>query len=95
MNSLISRRIFVKCRNYISVLSQRTLCDNKDNKNKKNDKLDDVLGAIASKYQVFRDEDSSTILDINEERFKYAQFIETHEELDTFAGINLNSTFSY
>lgn len=82
-------------RNSLSFFSHKKYCDNKNkdpvDENIKNEKLDDVLGAIASKYQVFRNEDASIILDVNEERFKYAQFIEMEEEIDIYAGLNLNS----
>lgn len=82
-------------RNILTALSKRSFCDKKEvnqssEKNVKTDKVDDVLGGIASKYQVFRNEDASTILDINEERFKYQQFLEIQEEFDIYAGLNLN-----
>ncbi|KAK4880328.1 hypothetical protein RN001_008474 [Aquatica leii] len=46
------------------------------------------LGDYASKYEVFRDEDSEIILDVIEEREKYlkANELETH---DPFKGLNL------
>ncbi|KAK5646757.1 hypothetical protein RI129_005221 [Pyrocoelia pectoralis] len=47
------------------------------------------LGNIASKYQVFRDEDSETILDVVEERQKYARQLEEIDIRDPFEGLNL------
>lgn len=77
----------------------RSLCDHLDEKqaSKKNkvEDTNDILGSISSKYQVFRNEDSSTILDVNEERFKYAQFLETEEEFDIYSGINLNRKYFF
>lgn len=49
------------------------------------------LGEMASKYTVFREEESETILDIHEERLKYAELLEEAEitQVDPFEGINL------
>jgi len=51
-----------------------------------------ALGNIGSKYQVFRDEDAEIIMDVNEERLKYASGLQQSEELtaeDSFHGLNL------
>lgn len=49
------------------------------------------LGEMATKYTVFREEESEKILDINEERLKYAELLEEAEitQVDPFEGINL------
>lgn len=95
MCSLISKRFSIILRNKnLLALSHRFLCDSKEPPSKSTEKSsDDVLGSIASKYQVFRNEDSSTILDINEERFKYAQFLEQQEDFDIYAGLNLERMY--
>lgn len=96
MCSLISRRITLFGRNRnILVATQKCFCENKQppSKSEENKSVDDILGSIASKYQVFRNEESNTILDVNEERFKYAQFIETQEDFDIYAGLNLNRNY--
>lgn len=85
--------LFGRFRSVLSSVPKKAYCDSKDCKqvpNKSTKSGEDVLGAIATKYQIFRNEDSSTILDVNEERFKYAQFLETQEEFDVYAGLNLN-----
>lgn len=94
MCSLISRRFVSIIRNKnVLGISQRFLCDDKQPPNKTKKETEDVLGSIASKYNVFRNEESSTILDINEERFKYAQFLEQQEDFDIYAGLNLNRMY--
>ncbi|EFA03531.2 uncharacterized protein LOC658939 [Tribolium castaneum] len=49
------------------------------------------LGEMSSKYQIFRDEDSEVILDIYEDRSKYANPVNAieEEEPDPFVGLNL------
>lgn len=49
------------------------------------------LGDMATKYRVFREEESEKILDIHEERLKYAELLEEteFEEVNPFEGINL------
>ncbi|CAG9862968.1 unnamed protein product [Phyllotreta striolata] len=49
------------------------------------------LGAMSSKYQVYKDEDSEVILDVFEERLKYSDLQEEDEEKkERFEGLNLN-----
>lgn len=49
------------------------------------------LGEMATKYRIFREEESEKILDINEERLKYAELLEEAEmkPVNPFEGINL------
>lgn len=57
-----------------------------------------ALGDMSSKYQVFRDEDSEVILDIYEDRSKYASplnALEEDQEADPLEGLNLESTLSF
>lgn len=50
-----------------------------------------VPTAVASKYQIFKDEDSTIILDIEEERQKINEQIEIEEsQPDIYHGLNLN-----
>lgn len=95
MCSLISRRFLsIAQKQNILAAGQRFFCDNKHPPSKSGEKeSDDILGSIATKYQIFRNEESSTILDINEERFKYAQFLEQQEDFDIYAGLNLNRMY--
>lgn len=48
------------------------------------------LGGMSSKYQVFQEEDAEIILDIYEEKLKYSDLLEEHEDTDPFEGINLH-----
>lgn len=50
---------------------------------------DNNLREMARKYRVFKDEESTVIYDVNEERLKYAQMLEEVEEINPFEGINL------
>ncbi|KAB0797943.1 hypothetical protein PPYR_08936 [Photinus pyralis] len=79
LKSLISRNLrFMQSRNFCSKRSKSNLdCDTQH------------LGNIASKYQRFRDEDSEVILDVLEERQKYARQLEEIESPDPFQGLNL------
>lgn len=55
-----------------------------DSKTKQN------ITAVTSKFEVFRDEDATIILDVEEEREKLNSVIETEESIvDAFAGLNL------
>lgn len=56
--------------------------------------LKTVPTAVASKYQLFKDDDSSVILDIEEERQRLTDNISSEEPLpDIYAGLNLERTF--
>lgn len=54
-----------------------------------------TLGDIGSKYEIFRDEDAEIILDVCEERQKYASLLEAQklEAQDPFQGLNLERMF--
>lgn len=94
---MLTRKCFsvVKTSRYLFCSTQnRFLCDKKpkyssdDYKTKNNLQL----GDIGSKYQPFKDEDSTVVIDAYEEKFKYVDFL--HEEKETaehdpFEGINL------
>lgn len=63
---------------------------------KENPKPNLVPTAVASKFQIFKDEDSTIILDIAEERLKMQQqelIIEQKD--DIYDGLNLESLYSF
>ncbi|XP_017769877.1 PREDICTED: uncharacterized protein LOC108557742 [Nicrophorus vespilloides] len=49
------------------------------------------LGGLSRKYQVFKDEDSEIIMDVNEERLKYLELLENEVDqmLNPYEGLNL------
>lgn len=50
--------------------------------------------AVANKFQIFKDDDSSVILDIDEERLKLSAESEAEEAMpDIYAGLNVQSEF--
>lgn len=99
MFSILSRRYFryvQQIRKNVVNTSCATFCSEKPltlKIKKKDDKsVDDILGSIASKYQVFRNEDSSVILDVNEENLKEVSPLEIQEdEYTEYEGLNLES----
>jgi hypothetical protein len=53
-----------------------------------------IPSAISSKYQIFRDEDATVILDVEEEKSKHLQslkFPQEQDKEDEFSGLNLES----
>ncbi|KAF5277701.1 hypothetical protein FQR65_LT03681 [Abscondita terminalis] len=73
-----------------SVLVRRHFCEKKNETIiVKENELNRNLGDYASKYQVFRDEDSEEILDVFEERQKYAALEDQLEIQNPFEGLNL------
>ena len=54
-----------------------------------------IPSAISGKYQVFRDEDASVILDVEEERLKHLETLDLpHKQYeDEFSGLNLQSKY--
>jgi hypothetical protein len=53
-----------------------------------------IPSAISSKYNIFRDEDASVILDVEEERLKHLEFPQEQDK-DEFSGLNLGSRCSF
>jgi hypothetical protein len=81
------------------VLTSRLYQDDQKNKSKENGKeqrcnmFEQIPSAISSKYQVFRDEDASVILDVEEERLQHMQTLELPQEQekeDEFSDLNLD-----
>jgi hypothetical protein len=70
------------------VLISRVYQDDSKNRSKENGKKqcinmsEQIPSAISSKYQVFRDEDASVILDVEEERLQHLQTLELPQEQD-------------
>lgn len=100
MFSLLSRSFFRHIRP-ISRCIDSSVCSTNNNfctKNPTDDKssstndqnVNNILGSIATKYQVFRNEESSIIFDINEERLG-ATVEEVEEIYDEYQGMNLQS----
>lgn len=55
-----------------------------------------VPTAVASKYQLFKDDDASVILDIEEERQRLTDITSSEETLpDIYAGLNLERRFRW
>jgi hypothetical protein len=54
-----------------------------------------ISSAISGKYQVFRDEDATVILDVEEERLKHLETLDIrHKQYeDEFSGLNLESKY--
>lgn len=52
----------------------------------------DVPAAVASKYQVFKDEDATLILDVDEERQRHNEDVDDEEQemaKDIYSGLNM------
>lgn len=47
------------------------------------------MGALAPKYEIFKDEDASVILDVDEERLKYLKTLQEKKKEDEFCGLNM------
>lgn len=102
MFSLLARSFFrhnrpiSRCIDTFASNSNNNFCTKNptDNSTSTDDKnVNDILGSIATKYQVFRNEESSIIFDINEERLG-ATVEEVEEEIyDEYQGLNLQSKF--
>jgi len=97
---MLARRLLGKikslrsCNINYQCITSRPFCSDKNIKSssvRDDGKNNLTLGAVGSKYQVFRDEDSEIIMDVNEERLKYATSLQTEEleEKDPFEGLNL------
>ncbi|PNF32411.1 hypothetical protein B7P43_G04874 [Cryptotermes secundus] len=98
-----SAKSFESGRNLYQVYSQRVLFSrlyqvDSEKGNKENGKKhgfsisEQIPSAISSKYQVFRDEDATVILDVEEERLKHLQTLELPQEQDKedeFSDLNL------
>jgi hypothetical protein len=54
-----------------------------------------IPSAISGKYQVFRDEDATVILDVEEERLKHLETLDLPQKQyeDEFSGLNLESKY--
>lgn len=104
-----SAKCFEFGRNLYQLYSQRVLFsrlyqDGPENRGKENGKKqgfsmsEQIPSAISSKYQVFRDEDSAVILDVEEERLKHLQTLELSQEEDKedeFSDLNLDRKCSF
>jgi len=54
-----------------------------------------IPSAISSKYKVFRDEDATVVLDVEEERLKHLETLDLPPKPyeDEFSGLNLESMY--
>ncbi|KAJ8973265.1 hypothetical protein NQ317_017720 [Molorchus minor] len=74
------------------VVNSQTVANNPNNPTTKDEEhkvKTSHLGNMSSKYQVFQENDNEIILDVYEERLKYSNLLENHEEDDPLLGLNL------
>lgn len=100
MFSILHRKSFRYIRPIKSFINKNTVknCSSKKIVQKKIEpkpSVDNILGSIANKYQVFRDEDSTVILDVNEQKYKQDYVEISEEEHDEYKGLNLESMHQY
>lgn len=97
LNAVSQPIISRNCINFqnLKYIPVRCIHDDDSDKSNKNAKIESPT-AVTSKFEIFRDEDATVILDVEEERAKLDTIVETVESVhNPFKGLSLTRKLSW